>query len=126
MGVRVKKVNILGEEYKIVRKLGKKYSESIPVDDYYGLCLREEKLIFINPKLKGKEYYRTLLHEMGHALQEANGMVYTCVLDQNLEEMLVETNAKMAHRYTVDLIKHFLKEKDGNILRSKLEEFCKS
>lgn len=121
----MRKVRILGEIYRVVRKLPKQFKE-LDASEFYGLCFREEKIIWVNPKCEGRDFYRTLIHEMGHALQESNGIVYTGVLDPAVEEILVESNAKMVDCLIHDMLKDFLREKDDKLLRSKLEGYCKS
>jgi len=121
----VKKVDILGEKYKVTSRLPSKYRKEVDPSLYSGLCFREDNLIWISPKLEGKNYIKTLIHEMGHGLLMSNAITYTGTISPELEEILVETNSSMVFTFMQQMIKDYLKEEDDTVLRSRLSKFTK-
>tara|TARA_R110002051_G_scaffold160021_1_gene231481 strand:- start:2514 stop:2879 length:366 start_codon:yes stop_codon:yes gene_type:complete len=121
----MKKVEILGEIYKVTTKIPTKYREEVDPSLYSGLCFREDKIIWISPTLSGQEFYKTLIHEMGHALLYTNAVFFTGAISPELEEIIVETNSNMVNKFIVSMFKDILKgdEKD---LKSKLSAYIDS
>lgn len=83
---------ILGEKWKI--KFCKK---ALGNPNYDGICLREQREIVINPDLDLLEQYKTLWHEIGHALLSRSGVIYSGGLSAELEEIIVENYANLIH-----------------------------
>lgn len=85
-----KKLDIMGLTFKIVHK-------PLDPDDkkYHGLCCMEKKVIYINPEQSKEDMWRTLFHEMGHATLLRNGFRFSSILDNDTEEILVETYANV-------------------------------
>ena len=87
-----KSIVIMGEKWKI--KFCKKLLGN---PNYYGVCLRESRTIVINPDLELMEQYKTLWHEVGHALLGRCGVIYSGGLSSELEEIVVENYANVLH-----------------------------
>ncbi len=85
-----KEIVILGEKWRI--KFCKKTFKS---QDYYGVCYRDKRLIVINPDLDLMEQYKTLWHEIGHALFTRNGVTFSGGVSAEMEEIIVETYANL-------------------------------
>jgi Zn-dependent peptidase ImmA (M78 family) len=105
----IKTAKVLGAKYKIVTKIPKKEIDPEYLKGLDGLCNCKAKKIWINPELKGGEKVRTILHEIGHATLERNGMHYTDLLDPNTEEIIVETMATSGYDFWADRLKELLK-----------------
>lgn len=123
----IKKITVLGKDYKIVKKLPKKLSEKVTQEElntYYGLCFMEEGLIWIHPKLTNEHFYRTLFHETGHATMYRNGVRFSGMIPMELEEILVETFASKEYETMKALIKEVLKHEDSE-LRDRLQSLIR-
>lgn len=120
--MEVKKVNILGMDFKVTSKLAKGDVKEI-ADQVMGYCHKEDSRIWINPKYSKEHYWRTLFHEMGHATMYRNGINFSGMIPYELEEILVETFASVFYEFNRDYIKKVLKLED-NLLRDTLLSFC--
>ena len=104
----IKKVNILGQIYKVTTKTPKGMPEDM-ADNFYGHCERDKSLIWINNKLDNEHKYRTLFHEMGHATFYRSGVSFSGAIPMELEEIIVEVFASQQYEFMQDLIKGLLK-----------------
>ena len=107
-GVEMKSVTVLGEKYKITSKIPRKHKDEIVEELYHGVCIPDDAIIWLNPKLEGKNYWRTLIHEVGHATMEANGLRYTNLIGPEIEEIIVESNAKAMYELFRGIIKELI------------------
>ena len=119
----LKYTTILGQKYKISTKTPKDISPET-LDQYHGYCQREKNFIWINDRLDMEHKYRTLFHEMGHAVMYRNGVTFSGAIPIEMEEILVETFASMQYEFMRDFLKGMLKYED-NILRGKLLAFVR-
>ena len=116
----IKKVNVLGANYKIVSKISKKEVDPEYLKALDGMCNCKAKKIWINPELSGGEKIRTILHEIGHATMDRNGIHYTDLIDANLEEIIVETMATSSYDFWTDRIKEILKLNEVTDIKDRL------
>lgn len=118
----IKKVDVLGQKYKIIMS-NKGITKDI-LDTCHGYCMRDEGLIWINPKLNLEHSYRTLFHEMGHAVMYRNGVAFSGSIPMELEEILVETFSSMQYEFLIHFLKGMLNYED-DILRREILSFIR-
>lgn len=125
----LKKVNILGKDYKITRKLPiEAIKQGFSDDSFMGLCMDAESTLYINKAYKGGEdYWATLFHEINHGVFYRNGVRNSGLIAIETEEIIVETMASVQYETTKAILKQILKEvkKSGKIstLSSLVEGF---
>ncbi len=81
-----KSINVLGQKYKVLRKLPKKHEYL--KDQVLGLFVMDDNYIYIDPELEGEKMWRVFFHEMKHAIDFRNG------LDQAVPGELLELNCQ--------------------------------
>jgi hypothetical protein len=119
--MKFKKINVMGQEYKITTKV----PNDIPLEllqHYYGRCDREKMEIWIKDSLSNEQKYRTLFHELGHAVFARSGVLYSGAVNHELEEILVEVFGNHQYEFMRDYIKGLLKLKPEQIV-SELKKF---
>ena len=104
----IKKVDILGQRYKVSTKTPKGLTPEM-VEAHYGHCDREASVIWINGKLNAEHKYRTLFHEMGHATFYRSGVSFSGAVPHELEEILVEVFASQQYEFMREYVKGLLK-----------------
>ena len=102
--MEVKSVNILGQKYKVTHKAPKDLTPE-QSEGYFGICNREDGSIWISERLNIEHKYRTLFHEMGHAVMYRNGVSFSGAIPIELEEILVETFSSMQYEFLRDFLK---------------------
>lgn len=108
--MELKSVKVLGQKYKITSKAPKDLSPE-QVQGYFGTCDREKGSIWLNDRLDTEHKYRTLFHEMGHAVMYRNGVAFSGSVPIELEEILVETFASMQYEFLKEFLKKVLSGK---------------
>jgi hypothetical protein len=121
--MQIKKVNVLGATYKIVDKLSRKELDPEYLKGLDGLCNCKDRKIWLNPELQGREKIKTLLHEIGHATMERNGLHYTDLIDMNIEEIIVETMSTSMMDFIEDRVKEMLKLNEITDIKNRLRSF---
>lgn len=121
--MEVKSATILGQKYKVTTKTPKDLDPETAAT-LYGCCILDKNLIWINDKLNLEHKYRTLFHEMGHAVMYRNGVSFSGAIPMELEEILVETFASMQYEFMRDFLKGMLKHED-HILRREILAFVR-
>lgn len=80
-----KSIKILGQEWKIKEAVKKMERASI-----YGLCVYEERTIYIYKKMNIKNKINTLNHEIAHALFLQSGIYFASGISSEMEEVFCE------------------------------------
>lgn len=90
----MKFVDVFGKRFKI------KHDPALSAAGTHGVTCVENKLILIDPKLKGEEFNQVMLHEQFHAVFDRLG-IRQAVKDE-VEEMIVDALATfMIDNYVV-------------------------
>lgn len=119
-----KKLNVLGKDYKISKKLSPDLAIQINEDDFMGLCMDDRGEIFINKAYKhGEKYWATLFHELGHATMYRNGIRNSSLVPIELEEIIVETMASVQYSTTREILKKVVKLGDIDLISDFVEKF---
>ena len=84
------RITILGQKYRIIVNKHKLTNPS-----YYGECDFEKKQIVINDELDIEEKWRTLGHEVFHAMVARCGVRFSGSLKPEIEEILAESNGNL-------------------------------
>jgi Zn-dependent peptidase ImmA (M78 family) len=79
----MKKTNLKGIEYTIIYVA----DDDPSLEGDWGSCSVDDKIIRINKKAKGKELFKTLVHEELHALLHEGGIRD---LDKHFEHVIIE------------------------------------
>lgn len=111
-------VNVLGQKYKITHKHPKKYrSEFFSKEQLKewefgvdGRFFADTRTIWVSPHLSNEDQWRTLFHEIGHAVLIRNGVAYSGSIPSALEEILVETNASVFFEFVNSMFPKFYDE----------------
>lgn len=96
-----KSVSILGQNYNVVRKLPKGHDMQDQVDQLHGLFDHAKKLIFVSPSISGEEAWRTLWHEIVHAVQYRSALTF--VMDATMMEIAAETTSSAIYEVIQEL-----------------------
>ena len=91
-----KHVSVLGQKYKIIRKLPNGHSHE--KSGIHGLFDHELKFIYVDPKQDKENTWRTFFHEFYHAVDYRNGFVFAGSTYE-LNEMRVETQASATYEF---------------------------
>lgn len=108
----LKKINVLGKDYKILKNIPKKWELEINEAEFMGLCFDMKASIFVNPELTGEDYWTTLFHEVGHAVMYRSGVRNSGAITKEVEEIIVETMANVNYV----LFKEILKAKENKVI----------
>jgi Zn-dependent peptidase ImmA (M78 family) len=86
---------VFGQKIKITNKLPMAYAKMYDEQNYnlWGLYLPHETTVYVNPKQSMEMQWRTLYHELGHALMYRIGLPYSEEFGAGLHEQIVETYA---------------------------------
>jgi Zn-dependent peptidase ImmA (M78 family) len=110
-----KSVNILGRKSKISTKFKKGTSQelkSIMARDYDGLFHGSSGEIWINPRQDLECQWRTLFHEIGHGVMYRNGLRFSDLVDERVEEVIVETFANVYFELFDSMYPNFWKDEE--------------
>ena len=97
MGKLPKSFTVFGQKVTITNKLDPKYSLQMKNYDLWGLYIPHETKIYVNPKQSLENQWRTLYHELGHALMYRIGLPYSDEFGDGLHEQIVETYANFIY-----------------------------
>lgn len=118
-----KSVSVLGQKYKITLKEPEEAKEAREQGGLIlGLFDGMASEIYINPKQDVVNKYRTLFHEMGHAVIHRSGLQGSGAVPMELEEMIVETMSNMQYEF----LREFLKRMSKGGLQNDIKEIMKS
>lgn len=86
---------VFGQKVTITNKLPPKYAKFYDTETQYlwGLYIPHELTIYVNPNQSLEMQWRTLYHELGHALMYRIGLPYSEEFGAGLHEQIVETYA---------------------------------
>ena len=84
---------VFGQKIIITNKLPLAYAKMYESDNMYlwGLYIPHEQTVYVNPKQTLEMQWRTLYHELGHALMYRIGLPYNDEFGHGLHEQIVET-----------------------------------
>lgn len=90
---------VFGQKVAITNKLPVEYAARYPEGVYHlwGLYIPHEQTIYVNPKQSIEMQWRTLYHELGHALMYRIGLPYSDEFGDGLHEQIVETYANFMY-----------------------------
>jgi len=90
---------VFGQKIKISNKLPIEYAKRYFDAGYslWGLYIPQETTVYINPKQSLEMQWRTLYHELGHALMYRIGLPYSDDFGDGLHEQIVETYANFIY-----------------------------
>lgn len=115
----LKKVNILGKDYKITKELPKEaISQGFTEDSFMGLCMDDKSELYVNKAYpEGEKYWATLFHEINHGVFYRNGIRNSGLISMETEEIIVETMASVQYETTKAILKEILKKvkKSGKV-----------
>lgn len=91
-----KQFTVFGKKIQIVTKTDKltaeqKFFVDTHFESLYGLYMDDHAMIWINPKNSLEIQWRTLYHELGHALMYRVSLPYGGEFPQNVHEVVVES-----------------------------------
>lgn len=89
-----KKVSVLGRKHVVKKSLPKDLPKTVKDAmnrDFDGLFYGAKAEIWINPKQDLEAQWRTMFHEVGHAIMYRNGLRFSDLVDERVEEVIVET-----------------------------------
>ena len=122
----MKDVVVLGQKYKIIRKLPTELVKAMRREgeecNFVALFMGQEKKIYVDPHVSNEEFWRALMHEMGHGVMYRNGVHFSGAVPVELEEIIVETFASAFYEFTTSMVKGWLKY-DTDTIRDKLRSF---
>ena len=90
---------VFGQRVQITNKLPIQYAKQYDLTQYnlWGLYVPHEQLIYVNPNQSLEMQWRTLYHELGHALMYRVGLPYSDEFGAGLHEQIVETYANFMY-----------------------------
>lgn len=89
--------NVFGQKVTITNKLPLKYMRNFDGYNLWGLYMPQENQIYVNPNQSNEQQWRTLYHELGHALMYRVGLPYSEEFGDGLHEQIVETYANFIY-----------------------------
>lgn len=93
----VKSIKILGMKYKITNKMPDVLKTIPDGNVIYGYIDHITKTIWINTEYSNEEQWRAFWHEVLHGAMRRNGVAFSGLIEQGLEEILVETFASVIY-----------------------------
>ncbi len=88
---------VFGQKVTISHKLPEKYQQNFEGYNLWGLYMPNELAIYINPEQGLEQQWRTLYHELGHALMYRIGLPYNNEFTDGLHEQIVEGYANFIY-----------------------------
>lgn len=90
---------VFGQKVTITTKLPIDYAKRYMESGYqlWGLYIPQECKVYVNPNQSLENQWKTLYHELGHALMFRIGLPYSDDFDDGLHEQIVETYANFMY-----------------------------
>ena len=92
-----KSYTVLGQKIKITQKLEPQYLDRYAEYNLYGLYMHDKLEIYVSPDQSLESQWRTLFHELGHALCYRSGLAFDDQFRDGLHEQLVELYANFIY-----------------------------
>jgi len=106
-----KKISVLGRKHTVTTRIDRKLPKEV-ARDYDGLFHGSTGKIWVNPRQNDENQWRTLFHEIGHAIMYRNGLRFSDLVDERVEEVIVETFGNVYFELFDSLYPNFWKDED--------------
>jgi hypothetical protein len=80
-----KSVSILGQKYKVVKKIPKDHKDKYRENDLFGFFDGFDNFIYVNHNYSPEIVMRSFLHECKHAQQYRSGLMFAGISMEMLE-----------------------------------------